>query len=76
MWFEQIRNQLMNDDEEFRKIAKEHKKYDEMLKELSQRKYLSPDDQMHKVELKKKKLVLKDKMLQIATEYKQSKKSS
>jgi uncharacterized protein YdcH (DUF465 family) len=69
MWFEEIKEILMQEDEEFREVAQEHKKYDSELKELSNRRYLSPEDQLREVELKKMKLSLKDKMLAMASEY-------
>ena len=69
MWFEEIKEILMRDSEEFRQVAQEHRKYDTELKDLSNRRYLSPDDQLREVELKKMKLALKDRMLAMASDY-------
>lgn len=69
MWFEEVKERLMREDEQFRRIAEEHKKLDEDLNELASRKYLSPEAQLLEAELKKKKLAAKDKMLQIAEKY-------
>lgn len=69
MWFEEIKDILIQQDEVFRNLAGEHKQYDKELKELSHRKYLTPEDQQREIELKKKKLLLKDRMLEIAAEY-------
>ncbi len=69
MQFEEVKQVLIRDNEEFRLLADEHRQCDEELKELSRRKYLSPEDQFHEVELKKQKLALKDRMLQMAQDY-------
>jgi uncharacterized protein YdcH (DUF465 family) len=69
MWFEEIKEILIKESEEFRQVAQEHKKYDLELKDLAGRRYLTPDEQLHEVELKKMKLSLKDKMLAMASEY-------
>ena len=71
MKFEEIRSKLVDENEEFRELDKRHREYDRMLQELTHRKYLTPDDQLREVELKKKKLALKDQMLKIALEYEQ-----
>jgi len=69
MRFEEIKEILLRQDEEFQRLANEHKRYDEELRDLSGRKFLTPNDQLREVELKKKKLQLKDRMLEIAAEY-------
>ena len=72
MRFEEIKEILLRQDEEFQRLADEHKRYDDELRDLSGRKYLTPHDQLHEVELKKKKLQLKDRMLEIAAEYRKN----
>jgi len=72
MQFEEIKEILIKEDPEFRKIAMEHKRYDEELIELSKRKFLTAEEQLREVELKKKKLALKDQMLKMASEYKKA----
>lgn len=69
MWFEEIKELLLAEDEQFRRIAAEHRRLDKELAELSSRKYLSPEDQRLEAELKKKKLAAKDRMLRMAEEY-------
>ena len=76
MWFEEVKERLMREDEQFRRIAEEHKKLDEDLNELASRKYLSPEAQLLEAELKKKKLAAKDKMLQIAEKYRNKQETS
>jgi uncharacterized protein YdcH (DUF465 family) len=72
MSFEETRARLVADNEEFRQLDQQHRELDKMLKELMKRKYLTAEDQLQEVELKKKKLALKDRMLKIAIEYEQS----
>jgi uncharacterized protein YdcH (DUF465 family) len=69
MRFEEIKDILLQQDEEFRRLADEHRQFDQELKDLSSRKYLAPQDQLREVELKKRKLQLKDRMLEIAADY-------
>lgn len=72
MRFEEIKEILLRQDGEFQRLADEHKRYDDELRDLSGRKYLTPHDQLREVELKKKKLQLKDRMLEIAAEYRKN----
>ncbi|MBP7865205.1 MAG: DUF465 domain-containing protein [Acidobacteria bacterium] len=72
MWFEEIKELLMAEDEQFRRIAAEHRRLDKELADLSSRKYLSPEDQRLEAELKKKKLAAKDRMLRMAEEYRKA----
>ncbi len=72
MRFEEIKEILLRQDEEFQRLADEHKRHDDELRDLSGRKFLTPHDQLREVELKKKKLQLKDRMLEIAAEYRKN----
>lgn len=56
---------LMAHDEQFQKLAQEHSRYEEQLKQLTQQTYLSADDIHLESQLKKIKLRLKDQMQQI-----------
>jgi uncharacterized protein YdcH (DUF465 family) len=53
---------LTAESHEFRKLHDDHKKYDEELTALSDRGFLSPDQQWRVSELKKLKLIAKDQM--------------
>jgi uncharacterized protein YdcH (DUF465 family) len=53
---------LTAENHEFRKLHDDHKKYDEELTALNGRGFLSPDQQWRVSELKKLKLIAKDRM--------------
>jgi len=57
-----LKEELINQDPEFRELAREHTRYEQRLSELSALAYPSDEEQMEEVTLKKKKLALKDQM--------------
>ena len=58
----QVRDQLLATNDEFRRLAQEHSEYQQRLENLIQKKYLSEDEKLEEVRLKKLKLRLKDQM--------------
>ena len=58
----QVREQLLASNDEFRRLASEHSQYAQQLDSLIQKKYLSEEDKIEEVRLKKLKLHLKDQM--------------
>lgn len=58
----QLRNQLLNTDQEFRELAAQHHDLDERLHSLSSKPYLSNSEQVEETQIKKRKLHLKDRM--------------
>ena len=58
----QVRDQLLASNEVFRKLAEEHTQYSQRLDALVMRKYLSEEEKLEEVRLKKLKLRLKDQM--------------
>jgi uncharacterized protein YdcH (DUF465 family) len=58
----QVRDQLLASNEDFRKLLEEHSQYSQRLEALITRKYLSEDEKLEEVRLKKLKLRLKDQM--------------
>ncbi|MGB6483979.1 MAG: YdcH family protein [Candidatus Acidiferrales bacterium] len=60
-----IPGELMSTNEEFRNLAQEHSRYEEQLHQLTRQPYLSSEDILLEVQLKKMKLRLKDQMQQL-----------
>ena len=53
---------LTTENHDFRKLREEHRRYEQELVDLSGRGFLSPDQQWRVSELKKLKLIAKDRM--------------
>ncbi len=64
-----LKAHLMETNEGFRRLALEHCEHSKKLDELASRSYLSPEEQVEEVRLKKMKLRLKDQMEQIMSRY-------
>jgi uncharacterized protein YdcH (DUF465 family) len=56
---------LYEQNQEFRSLFEEHRTLENRLSELSSRLYLSDQEQVEEVTLKKKKLALKDRMQEL-----------
>lgn len=65
------RDQLLNSHDEFRRLAQEHSQYSQRLDSLTQKRYLSEDEKLEEVRLKKLKLRLKDQMESIERQFRQ-----
>ena len=65
------RDQLLASHQEFRKLAQEHTQYSQRLESLTQKRFLTDDEKLEEVRLKKLKLRLKDQMESIEREYRQ-----
>jgi uncharacterized protein YdcH (DUF465 family) len=65
------RDQLFASHEEFRQLVLEHTQYEQRLDSLTQKRYLTDDEKLEEVRLKKLKLRLKDQMESIEREYRQ-----
>jgi uncharacterized protein YdcH (DUF465 family) len=63
------RDQLLASHQEFRKLAQEHTQYSQRLESLTQKRYLTDDEKLEEVRLKKLKLRLKDQMQSIEREF-------
>ncbi len=59
------REQLLTSHDQFQRLAQEHSQYSQRLESLTQKRYLTEDEKLEEVRLKKLKLRLKDQMLTI-----------
>jgi len=64
-----LKEQLMTSNPEFRELVREHGRYEERLSELSALSYPSDEEQLEETTLKKKKLALKDQMYSLMLEH-------
>ena len=63
------RDALMTNHDEFHRLAQEHLQYSQRLDSLTQKRYLTEDEKLEEVRLKKLKLRLKDQMEQIERQF-------
>jgi len=66
---QEVKNFLLQSDQQFRQLAEQHHELDDRLHQLIEKHYLSTTEQYEEVTLKKKKLALKDQMESIVREY-------
>jgi uncharacterized protein YdcH (DUF465 family) len=66
---QEVKNLLLASDPQFRTLAEQHHQLDDRLHQLIDKHYLSVNEQIEEVTLKKKKLALKDQMESIVREY-------
>lgn len=64
-----IKDILLRENEEFRRIFEEHQKCEQQLAELRGRNFLLEEERLKEKELKKTKLRLKDEMYRMILEY-------
>ena len=64
-----VREQLLASHEEFRRLAQEHTQHRQRLHSLIEKRYLTEDEKLEEVRIKKVKLRLKDQMQMIEQEY-------
>ena len=64
-----LKNLLLETNEEFRTLASRHHELDDRLHELAAKHYLSDAEQFEEVSLKKRKLQMKDRMESIMRAY-------
>ena len=56
------REQILTGHEQFQRLVQEHSQYSQRLESLTQKRYLTDDEKLEEVRLKKLKLRLKDQM--------------
>jgi uncharacterized protein YdcH (DUF465 family) len=70
----ELKELLLKRNDEFRKAYREHVQLDKKLEKLRKKSFLTEAEKMDEKELKKRKLVLKDKMYYLMTEYRKAQK--
>ena len=63
------RDQLLSGHDEFQRLVQEHSQFSQRLDSLTQKRYLTEDEKLEEVRLKKLKLRLKDQMLNIEQQF-------
>jgi uncharacterized protein len=58
----ELRDQLLKESAEYRRLAAEHQSCEDQLEGLTNKHFLSKDEELQEKTLKKKKLMLKDQM--------------
>ena len=66
---EELKAHLMQSNDEFRRLCREHTEFDHKLTDLESRHHLTEDEQIEEIRLKKLKLRAKDRMTDIIREY-------
>jgi uncharacterized protein YdcH (DUF465 family) len=67
-----VREQLLASHDEFRRLAQEHTQYSQRLDSLAEKRYLTEDEKLEEVRLKKLKLRVKDQMQVIEQDFKRA----
>ncbi len=65
----ELREHLLRENAEYRRLAAEHRAYDDQLEDLAKKHFLSEEEQLKEKTLKKKKLLVKDRMYSIAQKF-------
>jgi hypothetical protein len=63
------RENLLTSQDELQRLAQEHSQYSQRLDSLTQKRFLTDDEKMEEVRLKKLKLRLKDQMQSLQLQY-------
>ena len=65
----QVKEQLLASDDSYRRLAAEHGEYQQRLESLIQKRFLTEEEQMEEIRLKKLKLHVKDQMERLAHQH-------
>ena len=66
-----LKKELLETDEEFRRLFEEHRSYKQRLNEIKEKSFHSPEDETEAKQIKLHKLGLKDRMEAIARMHRQ-----
>jgi uncharacterized protein YdcH (DUF465 family) len=67
-----IKERLLAENPEFRRLLDEHHAHDRALGEIEARSFPTSEDQLREKDLKKRKLLIKDKMALLIQDYRKS----
>jgi len=73
---DELKQELIATDEEFRRLHEEHQRSERRLEEIQQKSLLSQDDEIEEKKIKLHKLVLKDRMEEILRVHRESRVSA
>jgi hypothetical protein len=68
----EIKDRLLKENKNFRKAFEQHQKLEKKLAKFQKKNFLTEDEKLEEKQLKKQKLVLKDKMYYMMTEYRKT----
>jgi len=69
---EQIKEKLYNENNQFKELKDKHASFEARLQELLKKSRLSNEEELELHNIKKQKLILKDKMYQMIREFKKT----
>lgn len=69
---EELKQELIRTDDEFRRLHEEHQEYEQRLSVLSHKAMFSEEDEVEEKKIKLHKLVLKDRMEALLRTYRES----
>jgi len=68
----ELKELMLEKNEEFRKVHKQHQEYEKELEKFKEKSFLTEEEKLKEKELKKKKLALKDRMYFMMIEFRKS----
>lgn len=69
---EEIVEVLKKDNAEFKKLTEEHRDLEELLARIDSKRFLTPEEEVERKTIQKKKLLKKDKMAALIRNFKKS----
>jgi len=74
--YDDLKAELIQIDDDFRRLYEEHQEFERRLKEINQKTLLSQEDEMEEKKIKLHKLMLKDRMEQMLRVHRESRVSA
>ncbi len=68
-----LKEYLSKTDDSFRQLVEQHRAFEKELEGFVVKPYLTPEEQLRETEIKKKKLILKDQMHMIMSQFQEQK---